>query len=88
MKDMLNISYIEHIFLLETNLHIRARLPKGSLDFSYFTVFLRSVKNIKERAVHIIPETVITYIIRYSKIKYASCGTIYTIKYNKIKYIL
>jgi hypothetical protein len=74
MKDMPNISYIEHIFLSETDLRIRAieRDPlKGSLDFSCFIVFLGSMKNIEERAVHIIPKTVLTYTITYRKIKYA-----------------
>jgi hypothetical protein len=73
MKNRLNILCIEqYTFLSETDLGIRVRPLKWSFNFSIFfflisfnfscfAVFLGSVKNIKERAVHIVLKTVLTY---------------------------
>jgi hypothetical protein len=54
---------VENIFLSEANLGIGARPPEGSLNFSCFAVILGSVKNIEERLVHTVPETVSTIVI-------------------------
>jgi hypothetical protein len=60
INDRLNILCIEHTFILEANLGIGLRPSEGSLNFNCFVVFLGSVKNIKESAFHIVPETVPT----------------------------